>query len=102
MSAIGTLTKGAPCDSKQMFNEWILSDLVEDFPVVIRHYAEGSLTDGHEIVFTHGDLRRRNILVENGRITAILDWEYAGWYPEWWQYWRHTGLSHTNRTGGIS
>lgn len=27
-----------------------------------------------------------NILVEGGRITGIIDWEYAGWYPEYWEY----------------
>lgn len=73
--------KGGPCNSEQIFNEWILSDLVEDFPAVLRHFAECSLFDNHEIVFTHGDLHRRNILVENGRITAILDWEHAGLFP---------------------
>lgn len=37
-------------------------------------------------VFTHGDVAPQNILVENGRITAILDWEQSGWYPDYWEY----------------
>jgi serine/threonine protein kinase len=41
----------------------------------------------YEIKFTHADLCPQNILVDdNGRITAILDWESAGWYPEYWEY----------------
>lgn len=37
--------------------------------------------------FTHGDLAPRNILVqEDGTVTAIVDWETAGWYPEYWEY----------------
>jgi aminoglycoside phosphotransferase (APT) family kinase protein len=40
----------------------------------------------NEIVFTHGDLAPRNILVEEGRISGIVDWEQAGWYPEYWEY----------------
>ncbi|KAJ6048260.1 uncharacterized protein N7446_010943 [Penicillium canescens] len=36
--------------------------------------------------FTHANFCPRNILVEGGRVTAILDWEYAGWYPEHWEY----------------
>ncbi|KAL0950466.1 hypothetical protein HGRIS_010413 [Hohenbuehelia grisea] len=39
----------------------------------------------HEIVFSHGDLAPRNILVEDGKIAAILDWECAGWCPEYWE-----------------
>jgi thiamine kinase-like enzyme len=42
--------------------------------------------DHHEIVFTYFDLAPRNILVERDRVTAILDWEYAGWSPEHWEY----------------
>lgn len=38
------------------------------------------------IRFTHGDLGVQNILVRNGRIVAILDWECSGWYPEYWEY----------------
>jgi aminoglycoside phosphotransferase len=41
---------------------------------------------GNEIVFTHGDLDPRNILVEGGRVSGIVDWEQAGWYPEYWEY----------------
>jgi aminoglycoside phosphotransferase len=41
----------------------------------------------HDIVFTHADLNPRNILVdENMKICGIVDWECAGWYPEYWEY----------------
>jgi thiamine kinase-like enzyme len=36
--------------------------------------------------FTHSDIAPRNILVKNGKIAAIIDWETAGWYPEYWEY----------------
>lgn len=36
--------------------------------------------------FTHGDLVPSNIIVKNGKINAIVDWETAGWYPEYWEY----------------
>lgn len=38
------------------------------------------------IVFTHSDLLPRNIMVEGSTITAIIDWELAGFYPEFWEY----------------
>jgi aminoglycoside phosphotransferase (APT) family kinase protein len=43
--------------------------------------------DGHRMAFTHGDLNMRNILVDgHGRLAGIVDWENAGWYPEYWDY----------------
>ncbi|KAK2794369.1 hypothetical protein FQN52_008728 [Onygenales sp. PD_12] len=36
--------------------------------------------------FTHADLCPRNILVRDGKVCAIIDWEFAGWYPEYWEY----------------
>jgi hypothetical protein len=41
---------------------------------------------GHKIVFTHGDLNMRNVLVHNGRLSGIVDWENSGWFPEYWDY----------------
>ncbi|KAF9065849.1 kinase-like domain-containing protein, partial [Rhodocollybia butyracea] len=35
-------------------------------------------------VFSHGDLVPENILVHDGHISGIIDWEYAGWYPYFW------------------
>ncbi|KAJ6516740.1 kinase-like domain-containing protein [Mycena vitilis] len=42
----------------------------------------------YRTVFTHCDLAPRNILVQGTRIVAIVDWEMAGWYPEYWEYTR--------------
>ncbi|KAI6773042.1 hypothetical protein HG530_004000 [Fusarium avenaceum] len=47
---------------------------------------------GHNIVFTHGDLNPRNIMVErtrdsigvgSWRSSGIIDWETAGYYPDY-------------------
>lgn len=38
------------------------------------------------IVFTHDDLKPHNILVRGGQITGLLDWESAGWYPDYWEF----------------
>ncbi|RPA97785.1 kinase-like protein [Choiromyces venosus 120613-1] len=34
-------------------------------------------------VLTHTDLHQGNILVRDGNISAIIDWEGAGFYPRW-------------------
>lgn len=83
---------GGPFPSECDFNEWLVSlihpesrQYFSDFFVqTIRNCLVGLGT--HRIRFSHGDLGMHNILVEGGRITGIIDWEYAGWYPEDWEY----------------
>ncbi|GAB1314612.1 hypothetical protein MFIFM68171_04822 [Madurella fahalii] len=45
-----------------------------------------------KFVFTHGDLYVGNVMVDpqRGRVTAIIDWESAGFWPHWFQYARIT------------
>lgn len=45
-----------------------------------------SLKSDHGIVFSHGDFAPRNIMVKDDRVVGLLDWEYAGWYPEYWDF----------------
>ncbi|CAK7267612.1 hypothetical protein SEPCBS57363_002675 [Sporothrix epigloea] len=40
----------------------------------------------YKTYFTHADLVPRNIIIKNGRIAAIVDWGFSGWYPEYWEY----------------
>jgi hypothetical protein len=28
----------------------------------------------------------RNVLVQNGRISGIVDWVDSGWFPDYWEY----------------
>lgn len=38
-------------------------------------------------VLTHGDLNFTNIMVEDGKIEAIIDWEFSGYMPWWAERW---------------
>ncbi|BGO93207.1 hypothetical protein NBRC10512_007540 [Rhodotorula toruloides] len=42
-----------------------------------------SLDAGAPVVLTHGDLHSGNMLLCDGHVVGIVDWETAGWYPEW-------------------
>jgi aminoglycoside phosphotransferase (APT) family kinase protein len=46
------------------------------------------LTDNRPVVFSHADLSWENVLLEprSGQVTGILDWEMAGFWPDWWEY----------------
>lgn len=45
------------------------------------------MADTEEYVFNHGDLSQHNVLVDptSLKITAIIDWEYAGFFPEYFE-----------------
>jgi hypothetical protein len=48
-----------------------------------------SLEDNGSIFLTHGDLRSANIIVTASsptKVVAIVDWEQAGWYPDYWKH----------------
>ncbi|EXJ54913.1 uncharacterized protein A1O5_12824 [Cladophialophora psammophila CBS 110553] len=41
----------------------------------------------YQLKFAHASLCPQNILVDDaGRICALIGWESAGWYPEYWEY----------------
>jgi hypothetical protein len=46
------------------------------------------MPDSRMITLTHGDLHRGNIISPTNphRVVALLDWEQAGWYPDYWEY----------------
>lgn len=48
-------------------------------------------------VFTHCDLNPSNILIRKNQIVGIIDWEFSGWYPPYWEY---TSAWFGNRTRG--
>jgi len=37
-------------------------------------------------VFTHGDVSVYNILVKDGKVVGLIDFEMSGFYPEYWEY----------------
>lgn len=45
-----------------------------------------SLRQDHRSFFTHSDLHASNILIENGCLCGIVDWEAAGYKPEYWEF----------------
>ncbi len=65
----------------EKLNEPVASSIHRDLLDAAHSHSPSSQT-----VFTHSDLAPRNILVHNGEISAILDWEQSGWWPYWWEH----------------
>ncbi|OAQ68345.1 tyrosine-protein kinase, active site protein [Pochonia chlamydosporia 170] len=68
------------------FNRYLILSLSHVTPRPVRDAFARQQRNNHRIVFTHGDLSPRNIIVSNDRIVGIVDWEEAGWFPEYWEY----------------
>ncbi|CAG7965469.1 unnamed protein product [Penicillium nalgiovense] len=84
-------------DQKQM-NQGILERLGQmQSPHYIRLLKEmvNCTLKNHRIVFTHGDLQPKNIIVERRGVcdngdadfkVTLIDWNLSGWYPEFWDF----------------
>ncbi|AEO71913.1 a1b06420-3d77-47e5-895c-ec42ad4299af [Thermothielavioides terrestris] len=78
-----------PFDDEKQFDEWCLARLTGG-PLVRwkwkRVLERERRASSGRFVLTHGDLTPRNILVQDGVITGIVDWEYSGFYPEYAEF----------------
>ncbi|KAK2067911.1 hypothetical protein P8C59_001610 [Phyllachora maydis] len=87
---------GGPFRTVKELHAWLLSNGKRGPPEGRSHFWQqltSRLADDVPIHFTHGDLAGRNIIVRDGRVAAIIDWERAGWYPAYWEYfWAIRGL----------
>ncbi|KAK4243819.1 putative kinase [Corynascus novoguineensis] len=74
--------EGGPFENEATYNEFLLSDLHSH--AIVHDMIRTQMRTDHEIVLTHGDLHAINIMVRPGvGVVAILDWELAGFYPEY-------------------
>jgi aminoglycoside phosphotransferase len=60
-----------------------LFDSVEEFKELHPNASQIIMSD--TTVYVHADLRSHNILVNDGRLSGIVDWENSGWLPLHWQ-----------------
>ncbi|KAL4919201.1 kinase-like domain-containing protein [Aspergillus aurantiobrunneus] len=75
-----------PFESEEEFDEFCLarvkSPIVRSLwkRLLPKMRAKGSF----KFVLTHGDLAARNIMVHNGQLSGIMDWEYSGFIRSTW------------------
>lgn len=83
-----------PFGSIQDFHLWLRNDLLAaEIPEEKRTEHQDLLdmiSKQDELwpppIFTHGDLNPSNIFVRDDDIVGIIDWEFSGWYPHYWEY----------------
>ncbi|KNG47858.1 phosphotransferase enzyme family protein [Stemphylium lycopersici] len=87
LQAPGYIGPAGPFKSQAELNTTIANAYIAKSKGQAGPYIRGMLdAHKHGIVFTHGDLRPDNIIVKDGRITGIIDWEMSGWYPDYWEF----------------
>lgn len=102
-------TLGGPCTDTRIRDGNPVGPFVDEtsFSQLLRNPDEPSHR-GHSIFFTHADLNTRNILVDRvtrpdgtrgWRLMGIVDREFPGYYPEYWEYTKSLfeGFRYTQR-----
>lgn len=81
-----------PCDDESAFHATLRESCTPDGMGQSGKPYDDALCDfeliydmPHRVVFTHGDLWHHNILIHDGHVSGIVDWETAGWLPEYWE-----------------
>lgn len=81
-------TLSGPFESEAAFQKGLISAMKErgsrPWTDVVIRFIEAM--PPHKIVFTHNDIAPRNILVRDAKVVGIVDWEFSGFYPEYWEY----------------
>ena len=75
---------GPFCTDEELWNE--MAKALKDVPQKAVQRLRDRMPILTPYAFTHGDLASVNIMVENGYLTGIIDWEASGFFPAWWEY----------------
>ncbi|KFY87516.1 hypothetical protein V498_07143 [Pseudogymnoascus sp. VKM F-4517 (FW-2822)] len=77
-------TSGGPFNTEEDFNDHLTSHM--GCTAAAFFGGQTSYPQNHSICFTHSDFHRTNLLVDQGQLSGIIDWECAGYKPEYWEY----------------
>ncbi|KAF7895459.1 uncharacterized protein EAF01_009421 [Botrytis porri] len=74
---------GGPFNTEADFNNFLVSHINSTPASAL---GEENVPRNHRSVFTHSDLHWSNILIDQGKLSGIIDWECAGFMPEYWGF----------------
>jgi thiamine kinase-like enzyme len=60
--------------------------LIDHFNRIYEKLNGESFEDTQTLVLTHNDLNKRNIIVGRDGKLWLVDWEWSGFYPPWFEY----------------
>lgn len=59
---------------------------ITQLPDTVQNILRQSMPPATPYTFTHADLSQVNIMVKDGQVTGIIDWERSGYLPRWWEF----------------
>lgn len=74
-----------PFNNESDFNDYLVQKLSGKAPPARLKALRERMRDDHPLVLTHGNLVPQNVIVHRGHVSAIVDWDQAGWRPEYWE-----------------
>ncbi|RDA93700.1 hypothetical protein CP533_4894 [Ophiocordyceps camponoti-saundersi (nom. inval.)] len=86
----GVRTSSEPIEGIKQFEDFIFAGSKIASPLYIGLLRSFTQSFQAKCVFTHGDVRPANIMVDrandgNWKVVAIIDWDSSGFYPEYWE-----------------
>jgi aminoglycoside phosphotransferase (APT) family kinase protein len=78
------LPHGPLSSDDELWNE--MDKSLERVPMKARQRLRERMPPATPFTFTHGDLTNVNIIVKEGNLAGILDWEASGYFPAWWEF----------------
>lgn len=84
---IGSVKLFRPFEDIPKFHNFIRGGMpIENAHTVFSHKVADIHDRRYSIRLTHGDLASLNNFVRDRNVAAVIDWECAGWYLEYWAY----------------
>ncbi|WEW55273.1 hypothetical protein PRK78_000702 [Emydomyces testavorans] len=85
------LNNGFPCGpfvSVAQFLDFLVDPVKRSPKPSLAKTYRAMFSDSCGVNFVHADLSYEHILVDEstGSVMAIIDWEMAGFWPEWWEF----------------
>lgn len=77
---------GGPFNSDFDLMTYVYSEVGGGLSLAELYEGEENIPNGNRSFFTHSDLHFSNILVDQGRFCGIIDWECAGFKPDFWEF----------------
>lgn len=100
----GVRVSSKPIMNVNDFEDFVLRSGFPNTTQLYRSFLQGVCPPmPYKPVFTHGDVRPANIMVDKAesgewKVVGIVDWERAGFYPEYWESVEMTNnLTHSER-----